>query len=272
LAGPNEDPNRLNFTAPVLRELIIVRGSPEKIVRNVQVRGITLAETDWQLPDEGRLGVQAGAWALDRSRTFSPGAALRFIYASGTRVQGCTFRDLGDGAISFEIGTSNGQVSGCDFLRVGSNAIQVGRMPEYTGEGHPMHRDFADARSLINEKGVIPKADEMWALRQRVAPEAPAQIAISDNTFVDCGHLDYGSVAVCVTYANHVSIEHNLFRNLPYSAINVGWRWAPHWVPVFPVSWFSTASGLADASTRSKSIWHLSARLPNACMVAASRP
>jgi hypothetical protein len=226
-AASGEDPNRLVFTAPALRELILVRGTPERVARNVHFRDLAFAETDWEMPAEGRLGVQAGAWAFGRDRTFSPGAALRFIHARGVTVQSCAFRDLGDGAISFEIGVSDGLVSRCEFLRVGSNAVQIGRVPAYTGVGHPMHADFADTRSLIDETGAIPTAVQMWERSQRLAPEAPARIAIADSTFTDCGHLDYGSVAVCVTYARHVAIEHNLFRNLPYSAISVGWRWAP---------------------------------------------
>ena len=226
-AAAGEDPNREEFRAPGLRELVVVRGASDRSVRNVRFRDLEFAGTDWELPAEGRLGVQAGAWAFDRSRTFSPGAALRFIYARGLGIEGCGFHDLGDGAVSFEIGTRDALVAHCDFRRVGANAVQVGRIPAYTGLGHPMHADFADSRSLVDEKGVIPSAQEIWDRSQRITPEAPAQIAIADNTFVDCSQLDYGSVAVCVTYANHVTIEHNLFRNLPYTAINVGWRWAP---------------------------------------------
>ncbi len=226
-AAPGEDPNQSAFSAPVLRELVVLRGEANKMVRNVQFRSIEFAETDWEMPEEGRLGVQAGAWAFDRSRTYSPTAALRFIYAAAAGVHSCRFRDLGDGAISFEIGTRNGLVSGCEFRRVGSNVVQVGRMPFYTGEGHPLHRDFADSRSLVDESGIIPNAQQLWERRNRLAAEAPAQITLADNTFVDCGHLDFGSVAICVTYANHVTIEHNHFRNLPYTAISVGWRWAP---------------------------------------------
>jgi len=226
-AAPGEDPNRAEFRAPVLRELIVVQGTADRPVRNLRFRDLELAETDWELPAEGRLGIQAGAWAFDRSRTFSPGAALRFLYAGDLRVEDCRFRDLGDGAVSLEIGTRDASIVNSDFIRVGANAVQVGRIPAYTGIGHPMHADFADSRSLIDESGVIPSAQEMWDRSQRIAPQAPSRVLIADNTFLDCSQLDYGSVAVCVTYANHVTIEHNLFHNLPYTAINVGWRWAP---------------------------------------------
>lgn len=227
VAAAGEDPNRSRFRVPVLRELIVIRGTAEKLARNVHFRGLEFAETDWELPAEGRLGVQAGAWALDRSRTFSPGAAVRFIYAWNTSVEDCRFRNLGDGAIAFEIGTRDGLVSRCDFRKVGSDAIQIGRMPEYTGEGHPLHRDFATAQSLIDASKILPGAEEIWARRSQIVPEAPARITVADNTLIDCGNLDYGSVAICVTYAHHIVVEHNLISGLPYTAINVGWRWAP---------------------------------------------
>ncbi len=207
--------------------MIVVRGTPDRAARNVRFYGLEFAETDWEMPDGGRLGVQAGAWAFDRSRTYSPTAALRLIYARQIEVQNCLFRDLGDGAVSFEVGTADGLINRCDFLRVGANVVQVGRMPSYVGVGHPMHADFADSRSLVDETGIIPSAQVMWDRSLRILPEAPTRIAITDSTFIDCAYLDYGSVAVCVTYAHHVTIEHNLFRNLPYTAISVGWRWAP---------------------------------------------
>jgi len=226
-AASGEDPNLHEFRAPVLRELIVVRGSPERLARNVRFRDLEWAETDWEMPAEDRLGIQAGAWASDRSRTFSPGAALRFIYAHDTVVERCRFRDLGDGAIAYEIGAARGLVSDCDFVRVGSNSVQIGRMAEYTGEGHPLHRDFTSMRERVDQTGKLPGSLEMWTIRNAQAPEAPAQITVADRKFIDCGQIDFGSVAVCVTYAHHVTIEHNLFRRLPYSAVSVGWRWAP---------------------------------------------
>ena len=227
VAAAGENPNLSRFRAPRLRELVVVRGTAEKLARRIHFRGLEFAETDWEMPADGRLGVQAGAWAFDRGRTYSPDSALRFIYAYETSVEGCRFRNLGDGAIAFEIGTRDGLVSRCDFRKVGSDAIQIGRMPEYTGEGHPLHRDFATARSLVEANKTLPAAGEIWALRSRIVPEAPAQIIVADNTFLNCGNLDYGSVAICITYAHHIVVEHNLISGLPYTAINVGWRWAP---------------------------------------------
>ncbi|MFO1451894.1 MAG: right-handed parallel beta-helix repeat-containing protein [Opitutaceae bacterium] len=226
-AMPGEDPNEATFSAPVLRELLVVRGTADQPVRNVHFRGIEFAETDWEMPAEGRLGLQAGAWAYDRSRTYTPGAALRFVFAVRISVQDCTFRDLGDGALSFEIGSREGLVRQCDFERVGSNVIQVGRMPEFTGDGHPMHRDFRSPRERLDGQKTIPTVDDIYReISTRVA-EAPGRITLADNRIVNCGTLDYGSVAILVGYAHHVKMEHNLIRDLPYTGISIGWRWAP---------------------------------------------
>ncbi|HSH94004.1 MAG TPA: right-handed parallel beta-helix repeat-containing protein, partial [Roseimicrobium sp.] len=174
-----------------------------------------------------RLGVQAGAWAFERSRTFTPGAAVRFIYALNTSVEGCTFRDLGDGAVSYEIGCHQGEISGCHFTRVGSNVIQIGRMPDYTGDKHPLHRDFARSEEWLTQVDVQPSAHAVWKRSVTILPEAPAGFKITDNTLLDCCHVDLGAVGIWVGYASHVRIEHNLLRGFPYTGISVGWRWGP---------------------------------------------
>jgi hypothetical protein len=222
-----EDPNLTRFSAPLTTELIVLRGTAERPIRNVAFRNLEFAETDWEMPGEGRLGLQAGAWGVDRSRTFSPTAAIRLLYAVNTTIENCTFHDLGDGAVAFEAGCHDGGVSRSTFRRVGANVIQVGRMPAYTGIGHPLHRDFGTFRDGLNEQQAIPGAGDLYQQLTAKVPEAPARFRITDNTIEDCLHLDFGSVGIWVGYASHVRLEHNLLRNLPYTGINVGWRWAP---------------------------------------------
>jgi hypothetical protein len=226
-AAADEDPNRSRFSAPVLRELIVVRGEATRLARNIHFARLGFAETDPEYPSEGRLGVQAGAWAFDRSRTYSPGAALRFIYAWDASVSACRFNDLGDGAVAFEIGTRSGRVTQCEFTRVGANVIQIGRMPEYTGDRHPLHRDFSSWGAWTNQLEAFPSSNAIWQHTSQTVPEAPSQIDIVDNAIRDCCHLDYGSVGIWVGYANHVRIERNHLRGLPYTGISVGWRWGP---------------------------------------------
>jgi hypothetical protein len=226
-AGAGEDPNGTQFSAPVIRELMVVQGEPKKLVRNLHFVGLGFAETETEYPAEGRLGVQAGAWTFDRSRTYSPGAALRFIYAWGTSVTKCRFTELGDGGVSYEIGTRSGRVAECEFTRVGANVIQVGRMPEYTGDRHPLHRDFSGWGDWSNSLESFPSSNAIWLHTSQTIPEAPSQFDLVDNRIFDSCQIDYGSVGIWVGYANHVRIERNHLRGLPYTGISVGWRWGP---------------------------------------------
>ncbi len=226
-AQAGEDPNGTPFSAPVLRELVVVQGEAKILVRNLHFVGLEFAETEPEYPAEGRLGVQAGAWTFDRSRTYSPGAALRFIYAWGTSVIKCRFTELGDGGVSYEIGTRSGRVAECEFTRVGANVIQVGRMPEYTGDRHPLHRDFSGWGDWSNSLESFPSSNAIWHHTSQTVPEAPSQIDLVGNRIFDSCQLDYGSVGIWVGYANYVRIERNHLRGLPYTGISVGWRWGP---------------------------------------------
>ena len=44
VAAEGEDPNRSRFSAPVVRELLVFRGSPEKLVRQVRVQALEAAD------------------------------------------------------------------------------------------------------------------------------------------------------------------------------------------------------------------------------------
>jgi hypothetical protein len=100
-------------------------------------------------------------------------------------------------------------------------------MAEFTGDRHPLQRDFAISSAWMEHQGQLPSDEDIWAHRNQTVPEAPSQIRIADNRVIDCGNLDYGCVGICVTYANHIIIEHNLISGLPFSGVSVGARWAP---------------------------------------------
>jgi hypothetical protein len=202
-ASQGEDPNGERFIAPALRELVVLKGSDAVPIVNVHLSGLEFAYTDWELPPYGRLGVQAGDWASDRSRTFSPPGAVRMIRAEGCSVSHCFFHDLGEGAVTVEIGCHRDAIERCEFRRVGTDVIQVGRIPDYTGVAHPLHWDFRDPA------------------------DSPSDISVADNTIDGAGTEDYGCVGIWVGYANHVRILHNFVRDTPYSGMSIGWRWAP---------------------------------------------
>ena len=56
---PGEDMARVEVVAPVLQQLLVVQGTPQKPVRNLHFKGLRFEHTDWELPKEGYMGIQA---------------------------------------------------------------------------------------------------------------------------------------------------------------------------------------------------------------------
>ena len=56
---PGEDLATADVIAPVATQLVLVQGTPERPVRNLHFKGLRLEYTDWQLPDDGYMGIQA---------------------------------------------------------------------------------------------------------------------------------------------------------------------------------------------------------------------
>lgn len=197
------DAHTRTYDAPTLTTLVTVRGtSNSNPVTNVKFVNLVFRGTDWDMTAQERRGVQAGAWSIDSSRMYSPPAAVIFEYAQGCGVTDSRFNDLGEGAIALERGSRNTTIDGNIFTRVGANVIQVARIPDYVGVGHPLHYDYPDAG------------------------DAPTGNIISDNEITDSCDADFGSVGILVGYANYTTITRNRLANLPYTAISVGWRWA----------------------------------------------
>ena len=87
------------------------------------------------------------------------------------------------------------------FQDIGSNVIQIGRISNYIGEGHPLHLDYKDEE------------------------DAPAFNVVTNNHLKNVATVDKGGVGILIAYSNNNKISHNLIEGAPYTGISVGWRW-----------------------------------------------
>lgn len=201
------DPNEQNIVIPVLETLIAVAGTEEAPVENLNFYGLTFAHTTWSLNPNGttveRRGIQGGFWGNERTDpVYAPSAAVIFTDSQCCRIQDCLFTHTGEGGVAFGAGADSNLVYGCEFDDVGANCIQVGWRATYTGYGHPLEKEWDDDT------------------------DAPQGNQIVQNHIHDCCTTDLGSVGIWVGYANHTLIDHNTIENMPYSGMNVGWRWS----------------------------------------------
>lgn len=196
------DPNTGEFFYPKLETLFLVEGASGMPVSNIIFQGLSFRHTTWKLTEAERKGIQAGYWGTTVGKpVYSPPAALMFRNSEKCGIADCTFENLGEGALAFEEGTGEVSITDNVFRDVGSNVVQVARISNFVGRGHPLHYDYEKKE------------------------QAPHTFTIANNHFQDGASVDLGGVGIVVGYANHITIRNNLIEDFPYTGISVGWRW-----------------------------------------------
>ncbi|MFC5409789.1 hypothetical protein ACFPMF_10750 [Larkinella bovis] len=195
-------PDKQTFVYPVIETIFFVRGTEQKPVTNFRLEGVTIAHTEWSMPGIERKGIQAGYWGTERGKpVFAPPAAVMMNWVTEGEITNCFFNQLGEGAIVLGDGCHKNRVQDNRFEDVGANVIQVGRRTNYVGEGHPLH--------------YVPKN----------LAAVPSANVIHNNHLKTFATTDLGSVGICITYAHHNQVTHNLLEDFPYTGISMGWRW-----------------------------------------------
>ncbi len=178
--------------APRLAQLIVVAGQPDRPLRNLHFRGLTLAYTDWQLPPEGYMGIQAchyGRSAQPGRRWNRIGGAVRFSDAVGCSIQQCVLKHLGGSGIELADGCRDCVLRSNHIFDVSANGILIGG--------------------------------------PNIEDRAPAGCLVRNNHVHACGREFYGAIGIWSGFARRITIAHNLVHDLPYSGISVGWEWNP---------------------------------------------
>ena len=187
-----ENMARADVVAPALTQLIEVKGTPEKPVRNLHFEGLSFEYTDWPLPEGGYQGTQACHFSSSRAGGSGWGlidAAVHFTFAEHCTVTEGSLAHLGGCGLCLDAGCSNNTVEGNRVFDIGGNGLEV---------------------SAPDSTTPAPKANR-----------------IANNDIHDCG-VDYqGAVGLWNGMTEGTIIAHNLVHDLPYTGISIGWQWNP---------------------------------------------
>ena len=208
VAYPGEDPNETTFHAPRLERLLVVRGEDGTPVQHLTFSGITLAHTEWPLPEFGYAGIQAGhhGTAMDKPTYVLPGA-VEFTFAVDCRMERCNVWHVGASGIVMGAGCRNNTLAQCEIKDVGGNGIMIG----WRGDDLPRRKELVGDFSL--------SAD--WAETRFV----PQHNTVSHCALFQCGAVNHGSVAIYDGFCDGTRIDHNLVTDMPYTGISIGFRW-----------------------------------------------
>lgn len=190
----------MDIVVPHTEQLIVLRGNPDRPVRNMIFSGLELSHTTWLRPSvEGHAEVQANLIKDPKEDRLLHSGYLKPTSAVELRtVQAIEWRDnvlhhLGCGAIDIEQGEDN-RIVGNHLFDIGGSGIQLGGFT------------FQDAH----------QGDERLRTRHTV---------IANNYLHEIGSDLKGSVAIIAGYTEGTVIAHNEIHDVAYSGISVGWGW-----------------------------------------------
>ncbi|MDB6041244.1 MAG: hypothetical protein JWM99_5085 [Verrucomicrobiales bacterium] len=125
LAKESEDLSTAEVIAPVLRELITIRGDfdTRKPVQHIVFRGITFSDTDWMLPATGYADTQAAVSV--RGNLLAEGV-------TDLRVEDCVFTHLAGYAIELGKGAQKCRIVGNEISDLGAGGVRIGEGAQRT--------------------------------------------------------------------------------------------------------------------------------------------
>ena len=197
---PWEDMATVTVTAPVVEELVTIKGSSyDSPVENIRFEGITFADTTWMRPSTsyGHPDVQNNHIREVGFRDKLPISAVAVSMANSISFTDCTFTRIGITALGMIDGVQNSVVTGNHFFDISGTAVQVAAS-DYRDETVYNPTDF---RAIVKNCDV-------------------------HNNYIHDIAVDYKSAAaIGVGFAANCEITHNEIFNIPYSGIHIGYGW-----------------------------------------------
>ncbi len=188
---PDEQINNAEVIAPMLEQVMILKGNPEKNepIRHVEFQGITFSHTGWDFTFSQTTQPTKNVGGFSQASIPIP-AAVHGDGLGDCAFEHCNFEHIGDWALELARGCQSNRVDRCRFGDLGAGGIKL-------GEGG------------IREK----TADQSFANR------------ITNCTLHDGGNIFHSAVALWVGQSFNNTIARNEISDFFYSGISLGWSW-----------------------------------------------
>ncbi|MDN3594858.1 right-handed parallel beta-helix repeat-containing protein [Zunongwangia endophytica] len=213
-----KNPNKTEIIAPVLENLVKIKGTLDKIVSNIQFENINFQHSTWMRPSkEGHVPLQAGWSIIDAYKLEEPGtpdkaalenqawierqpASFEVLNARNIKISGCKFSHLAATGLDFISGVTESEIIGNVFEDIGGTAIQAAFFGGSEFEAHLPYQP-KDHREIVHH------------------------LNIHNNYITNVTNEDWGCVGISIGVAHDIDISHNEVSNINYSGICLGWSW-----------------------------------------------
>jgi hypothetical protein len=193
----------------ILKNLITIKGTEEKPVRNVSIDGIRFEHASRTFMESYEPLLRSD-WCIYR------GGALLIEGAENCSLKHCELTNLGGNAIFVSGYNRNIQISCNHIHECGANAIC------FVG-------DPSAVRSPSFEYHQFVPFQEMDTVRGPVGNLYPAKCEANDNLIYRIGRIEKQTAGVEIAMAANIQVSHNTIYEVPRAGINVGdGTWGGH--------------------------------------------
>ncbi|HVK58303.1 MAG TPA: right-handed parallel beta-helix repeat-containing protein, partial [Candidatus Kapabacteria bacterium] len=151
-----EDISRSEAVIPVLEELVVLKGEPNKPVSNLSFRGIEFSHTDWKLDPKGYADTQA-AVAIK--------GEFRAEYAEHIRIENCSFSHLAGYALDLGRGTKHFTILGNELVDLGGGGVRIGETSIPKNPADECHSHFVTDNHMHQMGRVYPPAVGLFIMQ-----------------------------------------------------------------------------------------------------------
>ncbi len=225
-----EKPETLSAVLGSTERLLTLRGDGERaLLRNVTIKGLAFEHAGWFLDQSlaakvgGYASLQAGLFLLtrhdlDNTSIVAPDPGIGFYnpenftwldyvpaavsveFARAVALEGNRFAHLGATGLALIRGVQGARVEGNLFTDISGSGVQVG------GVAVEDHHPCGDVAACAS-------------------PRITRDVRVANNVIDGAAAEFFDTLGVFVGHVRETVVEHNVLRNLSYSAISVGYGW-----------------------------------------------
>lgn len=194
---PGQSIDGIKVVAPFTEQLLILKGTRNQPVQNLEFRNISFEHGAYRLPEFNHDGVQAGFYYTG---SVEPAANLGLVppgiqlsWAENCRITGCRLTHSGGNGIYLMEGCRNNRIEQVFIEDIGGCGIMIGL--------------------------TFDPADDSLQL--------PVNNTVNSCTVHLAGVAFHGSVGIWLGFGAGNEISGSEIYDLPYTGISVGWQWNP---------------------------------------------
>lgn len=201
---------KVQVIAPVIETVLNIEGTASSPAHHIKFQGISFEHSTWLGPDER--GYTCAQAAFDMQIT----GMAKVANTNNIVFERNRFTHAGGFGLVFSAFSSHNSIIGNVVSDISANGIVMD--PTFYRENHAALKD-STYTWMVSENA-------MKTLRAGSSHDV-----IRNNMVEYCGRDYNDAVGIYASLPDHLLIEHNEIRYLPYSGISVGWSWLKETTP-----------------------------------------